>query len=364
MKRGRIMEELILEIIEQHKNKKKRTIETKHIVTQLKVHGINLYSDTSLARPFATAIQQLVDDGIIKPIGNSRQIPDYGGAMNKYSINIKNFDLVDDILPPNMWNGLHKKLNMSYYVKHASEYYEIEDTIHRINDLLNDDNSEILTANERSYLIFGDEKAILSPDDASIDGTDILKKLGGLTLEDLKARRTFEPFFYLATNAYHDLAKKRNVLIVENQDTFNTFMDAVMEGQLPAIHLLIYGEGNAITRKFEFIQSIHGKHDDNYYYFGDIDPKGISIYHSLKTTFSEYNIIPAVSLYSYMINKIDPDDAQKLRKQQKLDDKAISQFITAFDSETGKIIENILYSKRYLPQEIINKTDMSRLNGI
>lgn len=284
--------------------------------------------------------------------------------MGKYSINIKYFESDDDILPSSVLNKFHEKLNTSYYAKHASEYYELEDIIHRINEILHDDNPEILTANERSYLIFGDEKAILYPEEASINGSDILKKLGGLTLEDLKARRTFEPFFYLATSEFHDSTEKRNVLIVENQDTFNTFMDAVMEDQLSDIHLLIYGEGNAITRKFEFIQSIHGKLDDNYYYFGDIDPKGISIYHSLKSTFSDYNIIPAVSLYSYMVNKVDPSDARKLRKEQKLDDDAVLQFIAAFDTETGRVIKDIIYSDRYLPQEVINKTDMMRLNGI
>ncbi|MDY0386103.1 MAG: DUF2220 family protein [Methanolobus sp.] len=358
------MEKLIRNIIEQHKNRKKKTIETKYIVSELKNLGANLYSDHSLARPFATTMQQLVDDGVIKPIGNSHSIPDYGGAKGKYSINLKYFRLGDDILPSSVLNGLHPKLNMSYYVKHASEFYELESIIHRINDLLYADSPEILTANERSYLLFRDEKAILSPEDASIDGLEILKKLGGLTLKDLKAKRTFEPFFYLATNGYHDQTEKRNVLIVENQDTFNTFMDAVKEGQLPDVHLLIYGEGNAITRKFEFIQNICGKHDDNYYYFGDIDPEGISMFHRLKTIFPDYNIIPAVSLYSYMVNKVDPTDARNLRKPQILNDEAISQFVNAFDDETGNVIKDILYSKRYLPQEVINKTDMVKLNGL
>jgi hypothetical protein len=355
------MEDLIEKIIEQHK--KKKTIETKYIVSELKALGTNLYSDSSLAKPFATAMQQFVDKGALKPFDNSSSIPGYGGARSKYSINIKYFE-PDDILPPSKLNGLHKKLNMSYYVKHATEYYELEDIIHRISDILYDTNSEILTVNERSYLIFGDEKAIMCPGDASIDGSDILKKLGGLTLEDIRAKRTFEPFFYIAAHEYHTLNGKRNILIVENQDTFNTFMDAFMEDQLPDVHLLIYGEGNAITRKFGFIQSIHGKLDDNYYYFGDIDPAGISIYYRLKSTFSDYNIIPAVSLYSYMIDKVNPADALKLRKSQKVDDDSVSQFLAAFDTERAMVIKDLIYFERYLPQEIINKTDMVRLSEL
>lgn len=357
------MEVPIRNIIEQHKNKKRKTIESKYIVSKLKALGTNLYSDPSLVKPFATAMQKLVDDGTLKPFGNSTSTPGYGGAKSKYYINVSYFES-DDILQTSVLGDLNEDLNMSYYMKHASEYYEYEDSIRRINDVLNDDSLEILTANERSYLIFGDEKAIIQPEDAAIDGADILKKLGNLTLEDLKARRTFEPFFYLATSGYHNSNQVRNVLIVENQDTFNTFMDAVTEGHLSDVHLLIYGEGNAITRKFGFIQSIHGKPDDNYYYFGDIDPAGISIFHRLKSIFPNYNIVPAVSLYSYMVNKVNPADTRELRKPQKVDDASVSQFIAAFDTETGMVIKDIICSKRYLPQEVINKTDMVRLDEI
>lgn len=358
------METLVQNIIEQHRNKKKKTIETKYIVSELKALGTNLYSNPTLAKPFSKVMQNLVNDGVLKPFGNSSSLPQYGGAMNKYYINVNYFESNDDTLPTSALNGLHKKINMSYYAKHASEYFEVEDIIHKINDVLYDNNSEILTANERSYLIFGDEKAIMYPEDASIDGSDILKKLGGLTLEDLKAKRTFEPFFYLATNEYHKLTEGRNVLIVENQDTFNTFMDAVSKGQLPHIHLLIYGEGNAIIRKFGFIQNINGKPKDNYYYFGDLDPVGISIFHNLKKTFVDYDIIPAVSLYTYMINKVNSAKAPRLRKTQKVNDDSLSQFIAAFGTENGMIIKDMIYSEKYLPQEVINKTDIERLNEI
>ena len=360
------MEVLIRNVIEQHKKKKKKSIEIKQIVSELKANGINLHSAPSLNKPFAIAMKLLMDQGVLKPLGNAEPRLQYSGLPSKYYINTSYFESDNNILPSSILTHLHPKLDISYYVKHAEEYYERQDIIHRISDILWDEDPEIITANERAYLIFGDEKAITSPDEASINGADIMKKLGGLTLNDIKAKRTFEPFFYIPTDEFHNPKNdgKRNILIIENQDTFNTFMDAILNNHLTGIHLLIYGEGNAITRKFEFIQSINGKLDDNYYYFGDIDPEGISIYNRLKTTFPDYNIYPTVSLYSYMLNKINPDDAKELRKLQKINNVSVSQFIDSFDNDTGIVIKDIINSYRYLPQEVINKTDMARLNEI
>jgi hypothetical protein len=360
------MEVLIRNIIKQHADKKKKTIETKTIISELKNNGINLYSDPSLNESFIIAVRSCIDNEILKPLGNAILLPQYGKLPHKYYINTAYFESDNEILPSNIVTHLHRRLDTSYYVKHAGEYYKQQDIIHRINDILWQEDLEILTANERAYLIFGDEKAITSPGEAAIDGADIMKKLGGLTLDDIKAKRTYEPFFYIATDKFHDRndGDKRNILIIENQDTFNTFMDAILNNHLTGVHLLIYGEGNAITRKFEFIQSIHGKLDDNYYYFGDIDPEGISIYHRLKAKFPDYNIHPAVSLYNYMLDKIDPSNAKELRKPQKITNVSVSQFIKSFDDDTRIVINDLIYSHRYLPQEVINKTDMRRLNEI
>jgi hypothetical protein len=254
---------------------------------------------------------------------------------------------------------------MSYYLKHVDEYREHREIIRRINDLLMQDDCEVLTANERSYLIFGDEKAVTAPKDASIDGETILNRLG-LTIEDIKAEKKPEPFFYIKTEEYESLknVSARTILIVENKDTFWTFMDATLSRTLADVHLLIYGEGNAVVSKFEFIRMVDGKTTDNYYYFGDMDQEGIIIFNRLRNTFPEYEILPAVSLYEYMLNKAGPENAKPLRKCRKLNGESLSPFIDFFSRETGKLIEEIISAQKYIPQEVVNKTDMERLGKI
>ncbi|WP_292372345.1 Wadjet anti-phage system protein JetD domain-containing protein [Methanosarcina sp. UBA411] len=257
------------------------------------------------------------------------------------------------------------KLNMSYYLKHTDEYREHKEIIRRINELLMQDDCEILTANERSYLIFGDEKAITAPKDASIDGESILNRLG-LTIEHIKAERKLEPFFYIKVDEYNSLrdVSARTILIVENKDTFWTFMDATLSRELADIHLLIYGEGNAVVSKFEFIQIVGGKTTDRYYYFGDMDQEGILIFNQLRSTFTEYDIRPAVSLYEYMLNKAGPENAKPLRKYRKTNKESLSPLIDFFNHKTRKVIEEIISAQKYIPQEVVNKTDMRRLSTI
>lgn len=343
----------------------KKRVEIKYIVGELKNGGINLISDPWLNRPFIDVIKKLIDENVLVPLKSAKKLQQYEGLPSKYEINRHYFRQCDEEIPAEELRGLSCKLNMSYYLKHIEEYRAHREFIRRINDLMMDNDCEVLTANERSYLIFGDEKAITSPKNASIDGEIILNRLN-LTIKDIKAEKKPEPFFYIKAKEYESLSDilARKILIVENKDTFWTFMDATLSRELTDIHLLIYGEGNAVVSKFEFIQMVGGKTTDHYYYFGDMDQEGILIFNRLRSTFSEYNIRPAVSLYEYMLNKSGQENAKPLRKCRKINEESLSPFIDFFSHETRKVIEEIISAQKYIPQEVVNKTDMRRLRMI
>jgi len=356
------MEKKVLNILEQCTKKR---VETKYIVEELKNIGINIIADPQLKRPFIDVIKKLIDENVLIPLKSAKMLQQYERLPNKYEINKCCFRQCDEEISAEELRGLSSKLNMTYYLKHVDEYRRHREIIRKINDLLMQDDCEILTANERSYLIFGDEKAITSPKDASIDGEIVLNRLN-LTIEDIKAEKKPEPFFYIKTEEYDNLknVSARTVLIVENKDTFWTFMDATLSRKLTDIHLLIYGEGNAVVSKFEFIRMVGGEKKDNYYYFGDMDQEGIIIFNRLRDTFSGYDIRPAVSLYEYMLNKAGPENAKPLRRCRKLNVESLSPFIDFFNQETGKLIEEIISAQKYIPQEVVNKTDMERLGNL
>jgi len=357
------MEKLIQSIIEQHKNKRIKIID---IDKELKNHGINLFVNPEYKKLFTHVIRELIHNSVLIPLKNSTELQQYGRLPDKYEIDKAYFKSTDKALPSECLHelmSLFSKIDINYYTKHVEEYYKHRDAILRINDLVLQEDCKVLTANERSYLLFGDEKAITAPKDATINGNEILKKLG-LTLSDIKAKRVFEPFFYSEKN-FRDLRgiSERTVLIIENKDTFWTFQEAVLSSELDEIHLIIYGEGNAIQKKFEYIQIVGGETTDHYYYFGDIDKEGILIYNQLRDRYLDYDIRPAVSLYEYALNKAGLSNAKPLRKSRTIKF-SLSPFIDFFENETGEMIEKIILDNRYIPQEVINKTDLRRLNEI
>lgn len=355
------MEKQILCII---KDYPKKRIGIKEIVTELKKHGNNFLTTPGLRNDFIDLINNFIAKGILIPLKNAEPLFDYEGIPHKYDINSNCFEDQRNTLPSSELITYHHKLDMSYYAKNPAEYYKNKKLIQRIDNLLRQSSCKTLTANERSYLIFDDEKALTLPEEATIDGKAILRKLGGLKLADLKAKKTFEPFFYYQIETFNSMNTQRVVLIVENKDTFWTLMDAIMSKHLSNIHLIIYGEGKAIIKKFEFIQYLKGRYSDHYYYFGDIDQEGIFIYNKLRETFSEYDIVPAVSFYDHMLKVTGFEGSRSLKNADNIRESPLSPFIDFFSTESAASIEKIIHHKKCLPQEIVNNNGIEEWGNI
>lgn len=358
-----MMEEQVLHILQEYPKKR---IEIKDIVAKLKIMGINLFVTPELNKDFTHAIRNLVEKGILNPLKNAKPLMQYEGIPNKFEVNFDELKGERSTLPSSELINFHYKLDMSYYAKHPEEYYKNEKFIHRIDNLLRQNNCPILTANERSYLIFDDEKALTLPEEASIDGKSILKKLGDLTLEDLKAKKTLEPFFYYMADKFDTLgnSSQKTVLIIENKDTFWTLMNAIKNKHLSNIHLLIYGEGKAIIKKFEFIEYLKGRFCDHYYYFGDVDLEGILIYNKLRETFFEYDIIPAVPFYEHMLKMAGVEGSRQLTNTPQINKSFLSPFLDFFSHESAILIKEIIQNQRCLPQEVVNNNNIEEWGKI
>ncbi|WP_235283365.1 Wadjet anti-phage system protein JetD domain-containing protein [Methanosarcina sp. 2.H.A.1B.4] len=243
------------------------------------------------------------------------------------------------------------------------EYKEHRPYILRISDLVSSRPAETLTANERAFELFGDEKALTSPEHAAFDGNAVLKNLE-LTLEDIGAEIVYEPFVYTRSKMFdtRDITPVRTILIVENKDTYWTLKNAVLHSDLDYIDMVIYGEGKAILSTFRYIEEVGGRVNDRYFYFGDLDREGIEIFNLFRKKYSEYEIVPAVKYYEYMINKVGVENAKAIRTHQKVKD--YSSFIGYFSDTTGHNIKTIVENNLYIPQEAINKTDIKELRVI
>jgi hypothetical protein len=189
------MERLIRAIVLEHRNKR---IHLTGIESALKERGINLFADQSRHRRFIETVDTFIARGILEPLKGARPLQQYGGLPDRYTIHRD--AIAGAPLSPEHRNelvSLSPPISIDYYVTHGDEYLRDRNYILRINDLiLRREECEVLTVNERSYELFGDEKAIAMPDEASVNGALILKNLR-LTLEKIRAKQVYEPFFWI-----------------------------------------------------------------------------------------------------------------------------------------------------------------------
>lgn len=210
--------------------------------------------------------------------------------------------------------------------------------------------------NERSFQIWGREKFLQKE-----EGKSILKNLG-LNLDYLNYYDTSEPL------AYYSKSKKvpQNILILENKDTYYTMRRYLINSNnnilRKEIDTVIYGSGKGIIKAFRdydiSVEDYLANKVNKIYYFGDLDYEGIIIYEKFYDTYKDkYNINLFIDGYKKMIDKIN--NINCLPKMKDGQNKNINKyFLDEFSLEYGLKIEEILKNNLYIPQEIINITDL------
>ncbi len=324
--------------------KNTKTINLNEIYKTLKLP----YSPQS-DKQISKALKEIQEKGYIEPLKTTKK--NYQGLFEKYKIiKIKEDNekqIKEEILK------LDKKIKIDYLLKHPEEYLKNKDIIIPINNFLKTKkenikeigNIEEITANERSYLLYKNEKTLKEKE-------EILKKLG-LTYKDLYCYETYEPFFYyINQNFQNSEPKNKTIIVIENKDTFWTIVNAIKKLQIKTIYMVIYGEGNKILKSFSFIEEFKINSKDNIYYFGDIDFEGINIYTSLKEKFKSYNISAYKKGYETILDI--EKSPQKVRKNQHINQDKIEKFINEFkENYKNKLIE-IFKNRKYIPQEVFN----------
>ncbi|WP_461205679.1 Wadjet anti-phage system protein JetD domain-containing protein [Clostridium sp. DL1XJH146] len=255
---------------------------------------------------------------------------------------------------------IHPKLDITYYKNHLEKYKEYRKYILLLNEFIMN-RKELLkvsiSMNERAFQIWGREKFIQKE-----EGKVIIKNLG-LDQEYLNYYDTTEPLAYFSKGK----ETPQNILILENKDTYYTMRRHLINGGDEIlgqnITTLIYGGGKSINKAFSdfeiSVEEYVSNKDNKLYYFGDLDYEGIIIYERFYKLFIEdYNVQPFIKGYEMMINKYE-EIKMKLPKTKDGQNRNIKDiFLDNFSNEyRAKIIE-ILENDLYIPQEIINITDL------
>ena len=299
-------------------------------------------------------MQELIAGGWVEPVKsqglNGKNPPLY----KKYRIikhQVDSGEFVQELrfkLPPSFSLDYYKQ-NIDKYIEHRKYILPLGEYFKRRKELL----QEKMSINERSLDIWGEEKFLKDNHLACI----ILKNLG-LTIEDLNIYKTPEPFFlYLQSMKTSD-----NLLIIENKDTWYTMRRLARErGRAYFFGMdfggIIYGEGKKILNSFEEIDDQEEERLSNretvFFYFGDLDFEGISIYTLLKR---KYNGVRNIHLlkpaYLKMVELADNEKLKPMNTYQIR--KGYEEFLKEFRQDTQEKMIDLFEKGLYIPQEIIN----------
>jgi hypothetical protein len=303
---------------------------------------------------FADNIDELLSENVITPVKNSKYNHRTDRPLyNKYT-KVKSKAKIPKELVNRILTFYHPKMKVLSYTESADsieKYIKHETYLMAIDAFLKSPvKDEWLSLNERSLQLFGDEKWL------GDKGVAIIKKIG-ITLEDLHCEKIFEPFFYYKMPSWFENSNV-NVLIIENKDTYGSFKSLFQQNMNTffsiTFDLLVYGEGEKIIRSIESIWEIQGAKDKEIqgYYFGDIDPKGIEMYFSLKAR-NEIRLKPMISFYEEILTR-SKGKRYKRKKGQKFKANESNRFAEYLEPS---LIDEFLsvMKEHYFPQEVLNR---------
>jgi hypothetical protein len=337
---------LIKTLLTQRAKGSNKTFETNRLLesAEIKIGGES-FELAGGYKAFSVAIVELCHRGTLQPIKSSGTNGMTPAIYAKYRFIEEKENIPLELYQKELMT-MHPKLKKDYYLKNLNQYELDRGYILSLNNFLQMHESwnsleYRCTLNERSFEIFNDEKFLDSR------GGAFLKRLG-LEVEDLNCYKTYEAFFYIFLKP----GTPRNVLIIENKDTFMSLARAMSsEGNEQRnknnINLLIYGEGNKITNSFRYMRELCCENViDTIFYYGDIDYPGLDIFQRLAKGFTDYNIVPHTGLYKGLIKSVG-----RIPKAKNAAVADISCFLSYFDREWSERIATILESRGYIPQE-------------
>lgn len=310
---------------------------------------------------YCEMINKLVTNGTITPVKNSGSNGMNPPLYKRYSIVKPRLDHTELIPEVRL---LHGSLNIEGYLADLDKYTRHKAWLSLLDTFLKNSAHLLetpITINERSFQIFKKEKAL--KEDSGL--ASVLNFNPGLR-ELLNYYITPEPFFTYDVPHSDRYSNKRNLLIVENKDTWHSLRCIMVSGLCTIAGVrfdsLIYGEGKKIARKndslTEFNNSFYGDVQTCYYYFGDLDFEGISIVHDLIRTNPALRIEVFKPLYIAMLKEAEKSELSLPFSREKQRKEDAEWFAALFEQTYSDRIIDILQNGCYIPQEILNRQNL------
>jgi len=302
----------------------------------------------------AEEMTRLIQEGVLMPIKSSGLNGRRPALYNRYKIMKAEKDHTEALAQIRL---LHGKFDHQYYLSHPENYLAQETEIKALSNYLWHRVSELqvpMSINERSFSIFTKEKLLKSIENQF----NTFFRMHDFIWEDLNTYATPEPFF----EYIHPETEEGDILIVENKDTWYTLRKIMREEHVTKLfgitfRVLLYGEGKKITRQSgrlrEYQEEVLGDGYHKFYYFGDLDYEGISIFQEAKMKNPEITMELFLPAYSQMLQ--DQGNIEyPMTRDHRTPRADLTSFLAFFSEEYQQKILNILDSGQYIPQEILN----------
>jgi len=319
---------------------------------------INRYED------FYQAVKKLMDRGVLEGIPASGVNGRPLSLFNKYRLKKTAVEVDKSFIINEKIFTLHSLLSLDYYfAKELNVFKEDEPYIDKINEyIVKNGLPKNMLVPELSYELVSDEKWIEKG-----TGMKILKRLGLWTrLDPIKEP---DPVSF-AVNKKLINKKKQRHLIVENKTPFLHLLSVIEESNYNTV---IYGQGWKITSGLDLFARQYSFGETNeFFYFGDIDNEGISIFLNLE---EKYKIKPALDFYQSLYSK--PWSKGKIN--QRYDKEKILGFIESLrkipmTQNSDRHVQDLQYIKTqpdyiltmltdgfYQPQEILTREETEKI---
>lgn len=319
-------------------------------ITETELQKISRERDYLL---FHAEVEEMVEGGLLSPVkasGKNGRIPP---LFNKYRTIRPKEDYSEYL---ESIRRLNPRLNISAYLKRPELYKKHRELLEGLSHYLWHQGElleEPMSRKERSFSIWGREKLI----DQNFSLLREVLRFNGLGEDFLHYYDTPEPFFEYV----HRQSAEMSVLILENKDSWFTFRKLMQNTgknifASQGVDLLIYGEGNKITKKGALEDYARGMLQSQqairFLYLGDLDREGIRLFFRTREANPGLSIEPFVPLYLLML-----DLAQGREMPKSLDKRDVPAAVEDFAHLLGcepAVIKQLLTEDRYIPQEIIN----------
>ena len=305
----------------------------------------SICSDTDSLSEQITA---LVQHGVLVPVRSSGTNGNHKTPLYmRYTIHIED---KNDISQNDIYE-LHPILSASgYLLRNRTQFINNREFLCRLSEwLIQHKGNEMMSRRERSFSIFGDEKAL--------DNHLRLLRSIGISGEDLYYYETPEQCF----SDYIPLRKsKMTLLICENKDIWFNIRKLMYESGAcylfgVSIDGVIFGQGNDITGKGKLCSYSRylGADEIFFLYCGDIDRAGFDIFKRLCKEADELQISLFIPAYQKMLELSsdlylpDSDDERFIMPD-------MTDILPFFSDEEQRRIRQILQDNKRLPQEILS----------